>query len=127
MSYEARIEEDPLADDADDGDERLVTDPVEVVPEQLLVVVAGTRIWLRPREMDVMAFLARHPGRVLDRTTIFEAVWGRPLVEHDRSVDVHITRLRRRLAQIAPGWDFIHTHHRGGYRFEPEIRTADDR
>jgi DNA-binding response OmpR family regulator len=104
--------------------ERLVVGPLEVIADQLLVVADGAQLWLRPREMEVMAFLARHPATVLDRTTIFEAVWGRPLDPQDRSVDSQITRLRRELADVAPGWAFIHTHHRRGYRLEPQPRSG---
>lgn len=97
--------------------------PVEVLPDQLLVVIDGRRLWLRELEMDVLEVLAANAGRLLLRGRIFEAVWGRPLRAHDRSVDVQIARLRSKLAAVAPGWTFIHTHFGEGYRFEPEVRT----
>ena len=46
---------------------------------------------------------------------------GEPVVGFkDRSVDVHIVRLRRKLAAACPDFTYIHTHHSIGYRFEPE-------
>jgi len=93
----------------------------------LLVVVDGKRCWLRPRDMEVLALLAAHAGRVLARSAIFEAIWKKPLGPQDRSVDVSVRRLRARLAEAAPEWEFVHTHHGRGYRFEPAARRANRR
>ena len=42
----------------------------------------------------------------------------------DRSVDVFVRKVRRKLASSAPGWTYIHTHFGVGYRFSPERVTA---
>jgi DNA-binding response OmpR family regulator len=97
--------------------------PVYITPKELLVVADGAKLWVRPLDMDVLVFLATNAGRVLSRVAIFEAIWQRPLDPHDRSVDVAVRRLRVGLGNTAPGWDFIHTHHRRGYRFEPVVRS----
>jgi DNA-binding response OmpR family regulator len=97
--------------------------PVYITPKELLVVVDGTKLWVRPLDMDVLVFLATNAGRALSRVAIFEAIWQRPLDPQDRSVDVAVRRLRVALANTAPDWDFIHTHHRRGYRFEPVMRS----
>jgi DNA-binding response OmpR family regulator len=102
----------------------VVVGPVELVAEELLVVVGTKKTWLRPRDMDVLTFLATNVGRVVTRNAIFEAVWQKPLDPQDRSVDVSIRRLRSQLAEAAPSWDFIHTHHGRGYRFEPMPRRS---
>lgn len=101
--------------------------PVEILPEQLLVMVDGNRVWLTPREMEVLQPLATHAGRLVSRATIFEIVWRRPFDRGDRSVDVQIARLRSKLRRAAPGWSCIHTHQGGGYRFEPEPEASANR
>jgi DNA-binding response OmpR family regulator len=98
----------------------ILVGPVQILPEQLLVLIEGNRVWLTPREMDVLELLAAHAGRLLTRPTIFGIVWQRPLDPHDRSVDVQVAHLRAKLAKGAPEWEYIHTHSGGGYRFEPE-------
>jgi DNA-binding response OmpR family regulator len=42
----------------------------------------------------------------------------------DRSVDVFVRRVRKKLDEAAPGWEYIHTHFGIGYRFAPERRSA---
>jgi DNA-binding response OmpR family regulator len=73
---------------------------------------------LRPREYDLLYFLAQHPGQVLNRTTLLDQVWGQAEYIDDRTVDVHIHRLRQKLAEIAPNVDPIQTERGVGYRFE---------
>jgi len=54
---------------------------------------------LTPREFDLLAFLARHPGRVLSRDELLRKVWGYDYVGETRTVDVHVRRLRRKLGE----------------------------
>ena len=54
---------------------------------------------LTPREFDLLAFLARHPGRVLSRDELLRKVWGYNYVGETRTVDVHVRRLRRKLGE----------------------------
>ena len=51
---------------------------------------------------------------------LFESVWGGEMTHRDRSVDVFVRKVRRKLAAAAPGWTYIHTPFGIGYRFEPE-------
>jgi DNA-binding response OmpR family regulator len=72
------------------------------------------------RELELLAALARRRGRVVPREELYVTVWGAPLRDHDRSVDVYIHKLRTKLGDALPEWSFIHTHFGFGYRFEPE-------
>ena len=56
----------------------------------------------------------------MSRAELYETVWGAPLREHDRSVDVYVHKLRHKLSQALPEWHYIHTHFGFGYRFAPE-------
>ena len=96
--------------------------PLRVDPVQRLVSVGPARAWLQPREMDVLVVLLENQDRVLTRSFIFCEVWQRTFDPHDRIVDVNVRRLRACLEKLAPEWVFIHTHHRGGYRFSAERR-----
>lgn len=105
----------------------ILAGPVQILPEQLLVLVDGNRVWLTPREMEVLQLLAEHVGQLLSRATIFEIVWQRPFDRGDRSVDVQIAHLRSKLRHVAPGWSCIHTHQGGGYRFDPQPKAQANR
>src|SRR4029077_14062993 len=56
------------------------------------------RVQLRPKEFDLLALLARHPGRVFQRSELLDLVWGYDLPGYTRTVDVHVQQLREKLA-----------------------------
>ncbi|OGF13822.1 MAG: DNA-binding response regulator [Candidatus Eisenbacteria bacterium RBG_16_71_46] len=59
----------------------------------------GRPLALTPREFSLLAFLARHPGRVHSREELLRKVWGYDYVGETRTVDVHIRRLRAKLGE----------------------------
>ncbi len=79
---------------------------------------AGHLLSLRPREYDLLHFLAQHRGQVLSRDTLLEQVWGSAEYIDDRTVDVHVHRLRQKLAEIDPQADPLQTERGVGYRLE---------
>jgi DNA-binding response OmpR family regulator len=104
---------------------RYVVGPLEFAPDEMSVVVAGHRVWLTRRELAVLRVLAERARRPVARDEIHQRVWGRRVSGFkDRSVEVYIRRLRVKLAEAGPEWEYIHTHHTVGYRLEPEPREA---
>ena len=87
-------------------------------PDARRVWFVGQLLDLRPREYDLLYFLAQHRGQVLSRTTLLDQVWGTAEYIDDRTVDVHVHRLRQKLAAIDPTVDPIQTERGIGYRFE---------
>ena len=75
----------------------LVAGPLRVDLDAHEAHVAGARMDLTPREFDLLAFLARHPGRALSRDELLRKVWGYDYVGETRTVDVHVRRLRAKL------------------------------
>jgi DNA-binding response OmpR family regulator len=103
-----------------DGLRPFRTGPLEVRPEELQVLAAGQRVGLTVREFQVFIVLAERPDRVVQRERIYDLVWTGQMPHRDRSVDVFVRKVRRKLAEAAPGWQFVHTHFGIGYRFAPE-------
>ena len=84
-------------------------------------MVAGYQpLTLTVREYATLVELARRLGRIVSRQELFEAVWGRAMRPGDRSIDVYVHRLRLKLEEAIPDWQFIHTHVGFGYRFASE-------
>lgn len=79
-------------------------------------VFRGVTLELRPREFDLLAFLARHPGQVFSRDALLRQVWGQEEFLDARTVDVHVRRLRARLGAIDPDAELIQTEWGVGYR-----------
>jgi DNA-binding response OmpR family regulator len=76
----------------------------------------GQLLELRPREYDLLYFLARHRGQVFTREALLSHVWGHESYIDQRTVDVHVRRLRSKLAAIAPDTQVILTEWGVGYR-----------
>jgi two-component system phosphate regulon response regulator PhoB len=80
------------------------------------VTAAGNAVALGPTEYRLLAFLMTHPDRVYSRSQLLDRVWGGNVYVEERTVDVHIRRLRKALEQS--GFDrFVHTARGAGYRF----------
>jgi DNA-binding response OmpR family regulator len=82
------------------------------------VLRQGTPLHLKPKEFDLLLFLARHRGMVLSRDLILERVWGWDFDGESRTVDVHIRWLREKLETDAAHPERIVTVRGIGYRFE---------
>ena len=102
-----------------DVDERRIGN-VEIRPSELQVLIDGRRAGLTVREFELFYVLADRLDRVVQRAEIYQLVWGGKMPRRDRSVDVLIRKVRRKLELVAPDWTYIHTHFGIGYRFTPE-------
>ena len=92
---------------------------LEIHSAEHTVLLDGVPLVLTVRELALLSELASHSDRVLTREELYRAVWGRDLRTSDRSVDVYVSRLRAKLAEVVPEKPFIHTHFGIGYRFSP--------
>ena len=99
---------------------------LEIRADQFQAFVGGESIGLTRREYELLALLASREGNVLERETIYQEVWGYAMAHGDRSVDVFVRKLRRKLDKRSPGFRYIHTHFGVGYRFAPESPSGAD-
>jgi DNA-binding response OmpR family regulator len=72
----------------------------------------GTPVELAPREFDLLAALVEHRGQVLSRRQLLDLGWGYDWYGDERTVDVHVAQLRRKLGREFP----LVTLRRAGYR-----------
>lgn len=79
------------------------------------VTLAGRPVLLTFKEYELLRFLASSPGRVFTRDSLLNRVWGYDYFGGDRTVDVHIRRLRSKIEPL--GHNFIETVRNIGYRF----------
>jgi DNA-binding response OmpR family regulator len=93
---------------------------LEIRPSEYLALAGGRALTLSVRELELLAALGRRQGRIVPREELYQTVWGAPMRDADRSVDVYVHKLRSKLATALPEWRFIHTHFGFGYRFQPE-------
>ncbi len=88
--------------------------------EQHRVNVGNAELSVSPTEFRLLEFFLTHPGRVFSRTQLLDQVWGRSTYIEERTVDVHILRLRKILAEHHRE-ELIQTVRGFGYRFAETI------
>jgi two-component system, OmpR family, alkaline phosphatase synthesis response regulator PhoP len=84
-------------------------------PARCDVVCEGESVSLTASEFRLLQFLATHPGHVFSRSELIDGALGREIVVVDRTIDVHITGLRKKLGNCG---DWIETVRGFGYRFK---------
>jgi two-component system alkaline phosphatase synthesis response regulator PhoP len=88
---------------------------LEIDTDRYLVIHAGAEQHLPRKEFELLSLLARRPGLVHSREEIYRAVWGDDVIVGDRTIDVHIRKLREKI-----GEERIRTVKGVGYTFEAE-------
>src|SRR5437588_10335115 len=91
---------------------------LEVDFERHEVRFGDGRLQLRPKEFDLLALLAKHPGRVFQRSELLDLVWGYDFPGYTRTVDVHVQQVREKLAAAQVEDPSIETVWGVGYRLE---------
>ena len=91
----------------------LQTGGLTIDPSRFLVEYEGRQIVLAKKEFELLYLLASRPGRVFLRNEILSQIWGADVIVGDRTIDVHIRKVRQKL-----GIDCITTVKGVGYKFE---------
>ena len=92
----------PVAADASTATIVRIGDDFEVDTARREVRRRGEPVALATREFDLLAFLARHQGLALSRQQLIDRVWGADWYGDDRTVDVHVRQLRKKLGDDLP-------------------------
>ena len=81
--------------------------------EKFNVTVDGTNVNLAKKEFELLALLVSKPGKVFKREEIMQKIWGDDIIVGERTLDVHIRKLREKI-----GDDYIATLKGVGYKFD---------
>ena len=91
---------------------------LDVLPDELRAHRGKAVIELSLRDVSILRLLAEHKGKVLDRDTIFNTCWGLNYMPNSRTLDQHISQLRKRIELDPKHPAIITTVHSAGYRYE---------
>jgi len=89
--------------------------PLIINREQFTVLVDGNNIVFPKKEFEILAYLSSNPGKVFQREKMLNDIWGDDVFVVERTVDVHIRKVREKLGEHA---DLIETIKGVGYRFK---------
>ncbi|WP_306318451.1 MULTISPECIES: response regulator transcription factor [unclassified Streptomyces] len=105
-----------------DVDEPLTVGGLVITPASREVTLDGQPLDLTPREFDLLAYLAHRPGQVVSRRELLAEVWQQPLGGADKTVDVHLSWIRRKLGESAQAPRYLHTVRTVGVKLmAPEV------
>ncbi len=98
---------------------------LRIEPDRRRAVVGERELQLRPKEFGLLVTLALEPGRVFGRQDLLDAIWGEEIIVDERTVDVHISWLRGKLADAGMDHDVIRTVYGAGYRFVSPVENIE--
>ena len=93
--------------------EKQTESTIQIDRDRFLVIVNGESLTLPKKEFELLELLASRPGKVFNRDQILSVVWGNETIVGERTIDVHIRKLREKL-----GDDYIRTIKGVGYTFK---------
>lgn len=97
----------------EEGTNKIIIGDFTIDPASYLVTIGDREISLAKKEFELLYLLASRPGRVMLRNEILSQVWGSDVIVGDRTIDVHIRKIRQKLNS-----DCITTVKGVGYKFE---------
>lgn len=89
--------------------------PIEIDREKYEIFIDGEKKIFPRKEFEVLYFLVNHPGKVFGREVLLKEIWGSDVYVVDRTVDVHVRKIREKLGDYA---DMIETIKGVGYRLK---------
>lgn len=113
---EARVRAVLRRSAADDGASTIVVGDLSINPDARVATLAGSRLKLSPKEFDLLLYLAEREGVVISKRQLMAEVWRQPYGGSEKSVDVHISWLRKKLGESAADSRHIETVHGVGIK-----------
>jgi len=101
---------------ATSNSQAIVVSTLTVWPAQRRAERAGKALDLTSTEFNLVEVLARNAGRPVSKAELSQEALGRPLTRFDRSIDVHMSKLRHKLGNLADGRSCVQTVIRKGYQ-----------
>jgi len=108
----ALLRRHPDLQESDENSKKVFGD-LEINFEDYKITKGGKNVKLAKKEFDLLALLASRPGKVFKRFEIMSKVWGSEVIVGDRTIDVHVRKLREKI-----GSNYIHTLKGVGYKFD---------
>jgi DNA-binding response OmpR family regulator len=110
----------------DPHDTEVVVGGLRIDPRSRQASVDGHPLDLTPREFDLLHYLAARPGRVVSKRELLTEVWQLPYGGADKTVDVHLSWLRRKLGETAQQARYLHSVRGVGVRIAAPETSAPD-
>ncbi len=94
-------------------------------PHSFRVLADGQEVELTTVEFQLLQALYQQPGRIFSRSKLMDLIYPDQRIVSDRTIDSHIKKLRKKLADLLPNQELIHSVYGAGYRYDPQDRVVD--
>ncbi len=121
---ELRVQARIRAGRAAEPPKTLTYGPFSICPASCSVSYDSRSVDFSSYEFDVLYFLARHPGEIFTPDQIYDSVWKAPINKGQKSLQVIMGRIRKKLYELCPNHDYIQTKRYKGYLFVPTLDNA---
>lgn len=105
-------------EESDELTEDIIIGDIVISPDQYEVSVRGEKQEVTPKEFELLLYLARHKGRILNREQLLQAVWDFDFTGETRIVDMHISHLREKIEEDPKKPVYLKTARGFGYKLE---------
>jgi len=99
--------------------------PLKLDPHSFRVLAEGHEVELTTVEFQLFQALYQQPGRIFSRSKLMDLIYQDQRIVSDRTIDSHIKKLRKKLADVVPDQELIHSVYGAGYRYDPQERVVD--
>ena len=102
-----------------------LTSVLKLDPHSFRVLAEGQEVELTTVEFQLLQALYQQPGRIFSRSKLMDLIYQDQRIVSDRTIDSHIKKLRKKLADLLPDQELIHSVYGAGYRYDPQDRLID--
>lgn len=101
------------------GTKLIEVEDLVIHPDERLVTLNGEEIIFSKYEYDILLILAQNNGRIVTKSTFFDRVWDYAAEADENTLNVHMSRIRKKLKEADPETEYIETVRGVGYRMKP--------
>jgi two-component system, OmpR family, response regulator BaeR len=103
----------------------LAPDLLRLDPHRFRVQARQREIEFTTVEFSLFSILYREPGRIFSRNQLMNGIYTDQRIVSDRTIDSHIKKIRKKLAEVLPDYEVIHAVYGAGYRYEPQSKETE--
>ena len=106
-------------------DAPICTVNLKLEPHSFRVLAEGRDVELTAVEFQLLQALYQQSGRIFSRSKLMDLIYQDQRIVSDRTIDSHIKKLRKKLGELLPNQELIHSVYGAGYRYDPQDKVLD--
>jgi two-component system response regulator BaeR len=102
-----------------------LTSALKLDSHSFRALAGGHEVELTTVEFQLLQALYQQPGRIFSRSKLMDLIYQDQRIVSDRTIDSHIKKLRKKLTDLLPDQELVHSVYGAGYRYDPQDRAVD--